>query len=179
MLEEFILHEIIKAFPSIVQVARIRPVEVLTEEYVTGVLGILGLANFLMEEEQGLVRLEGKGGPFVFDFMIDWFERQIEHGQGEHHFGKVPGRVNEVARDERLAFGVGGEVVPKGIDQDQVGILLIDGELVVVVFRPFLGRGQFPVKLADSLSFFQSCPEGSIGCPFLFCIDDGFLGHFL
>ena len=112
--------------------------------------------------------------------MIDWFERQIEHGQGEHHFGKVPGRVNEVARDERLAFGVGGEVVPKGIDQDQVGILLIDEELVVVVFRPFLGRGQFPVKLADSLSFFQSCPEGSIGCPFPLCFGGHFVffGHF-
>ena len=70
LLEEFILHEIIKAFAPIVHVARIRPVEVLTEEYVTGILGILGLANFLMEEEQGLVRLEGKGTPFVFGLWI-------------------------------------------------------------------------------------------------------------
>ena len=167
-LEELVLDEVVQPFPAFVAETGIRSVEVLAQEDVAGVLGILGFTDFLMEHHQWLVRLEGEGASLVLHFVIGRVERQVEDRQGEHHLGEVAGGVDEVAREEGLSFGIGRVVVPEGVDQDEVGVLALDRQLVVVVLGPFLRGRELSVELTGLAPFHSARIEVAEVDAFLF-----------
>ena len=75
-------------------------------------------------------------------------EGQVEHGEREHHLGEVAVRLGDVRGEERH-FPPGGDprgvIAPEGVDWDEIGGLLLDGQAVVIVLRPFLGRAELAV----------------------------------
>ena len=101
-----------------------------------------------MKKKERLARPEGEGNAFVLDLMLLGLEGKVQDGKNEHHLGEATRRIYEVARKEGLVRGMGGEVVPKGVDLDEIGLLPVQGQTVVIVFGPFFGRRQFTVKLS-------------------------------
>ena len=80
--------------------------------------------------------------------MLRRLKRQIEHRQREHHLGEIPPRFREVRRDKRHLPIPRRIVAPERIDRDEIGVLLRQRELVVIVLRPFLRRPQRAEKRA-------------------------------
>ena len=109
-----------------------------------------------MEHHQWLVRLEGEGASLVLHLVVGRVERQVEDRQGEHHLGEVAGGVDEVAREEGLSFGIGRVVVPEGVDEDEVGVLALDRQLVIVVLGPFFSGRELSVELTSLAPFHQA-----------------------
>ncbi len=85
--------------------------------------------------------------------MVACLEGQVEHGQDEEHLGKVAGRIDEVAGKEGLAGLDGSVIAPECIDFDKGSVRAFLGDMVVIVFGPFLGCIELPEELPDLSSF--------------------------
>ena len=105
--------------------------------------------DLFMEDDHRAAGRERHLRSLEFRFMLRRLERQIEHRQREHHLREVAARIGDVRAEERLRRIMLSVVAPERVDRDEAGVLLGDGEVVVVVLRPFLGRVHLAVELTD------------------------------
>ncbi len=129
-----------------------------------------------MEGDDRALRGKGHAPGIVDDLVLGGFEGEVEHGQGEHHLGEVVRGVGEVGRQEAALAVKAGIVKPEGAGADQAGDLLLDGQVVVVVLRPFLRRLDVAVKRAI-LGPFQFIEE--LNLCFVFAAHAQAVGHIL
>ena len=93
--------------------------------------------HFLVEGNDLAGSLEAHGPLVELHFVLARIERQVEHGESKHHLREVLGGTWEVARHEAVVTVMLGVVAPERVDVHQVGQLLLDRQLVVVVLGPF------------------------------------------
>ena len=74
--------------------------------------------------------------------MLGFLKRQINHCQSKHHLCKVASGIYEITAKEWLVGWAGCVVVPEGVHPHEVGILLGDSKLIIIILSPLLGGGQ-------------------------------------
>ena len=147
--DEFAGHELVEPLPGFLAVAVSAAVEILADEDRQLAAGPDGGTHLFVERDQLAGGGQGHPAPVVNDLVLARFVRQIEHGEGQHHLGEVP-RGGRDLLGEEPALGVLGVVGPEGVHRNEVGRLLPNQELVVVVLGPLHGRVDLPVELPDS-----------------------------
>ena len=81
---------------------------------------------------------EGHGALLVGHRVLARLEWQVEHRQREQHLGEIVRCVGEMRRKKSGFAVVPGIVEPESTRPHQAGDLLVYGQVVVVVFGPFL-----------------------------------------
>ena len=147
LLEKLVGHEVVQPLVAHVAVARVSTEKVLAKQNLSAFLDRLAWQDFLVANHHVLTGGELKGAILGLGHVLGLLKRQVNHRQGKHHLGKVAGGINEVTTEEGLVGGAGRVVIPEGVHPHEVGILLGDGELVVIVLGPFLGGRKLAEKL--------------------------------
>ena len=142
--QELVVDELVVAFLSLEQVAVIQSEEAFAEEQFRS-RGIRGARarwpHFTDKNEQGAVGGEGSGTSLVADRGgVGGLEGQVENCQGQQDFAEVVVGLEDTRREEGGFRIPCGKVAPETRDRDQVGALGLEGQPVVLILRPFLGR---------------------------------------
>ena len=116
-------------------------------------------ADFAVEDDQRRGGLEGVAQAVELLLVVAGFERQVQHGQGEHHLREVARGLREGLRQERRLAAVLGVIGPEVVHGDQVRELLLDREVVIVVLGPFLGVVEFLEETPARLPALGVCGE--------------------
>ena len=147
--EEFLRDVFFKLLVALLPVAVALPEEALRDEELTRV-GLRGRGGFdlLMIHDRRAARGEEELPAVRFLRVLRCVKRQIEHGKREHHLAEIAAGLGDVRRDEcalRAARDPRGVVAPECVHRHEIRVLLIDGQAVVVVLRPFLRRADLPI----------------------------------
>ena len=108
-----------------------------------------GRANLAVEDHHRTARLHRELPSLEVPLVLGGLEGQVQHGQRQHHLRKAPRRLGEVRGEERPVAVVLRVIQPEAVDGHQRGVLLLDGQMVVVVLDPLLRLVELPVELAD------------------------------
>ena len=112
-----------------------------------------GRTNLAVEDHHRAACFHRERPSLKLPLMLGGIEGQVQHGQREHHLREAPRRLGEVGGEEWPVPVVLGVVQPEAVDGHQRGVLLLDGQVVVVVLDPLLRLVELAVELADIFQF--------------------------
>ena len=150
--EELVGDELVEPLVIDEPVAVVLAEEVLADEDRDFLLGERGRQDFLAVGDERAGGVEGDAGALGLGLVLGGLERQIEHGEGEHHLGEVARGLGEMGGEEEALAVVAGVVAPEGVHGHEVGELLLVEDVVVVVLGPFLRGVEGAVEGADGLA---------------------------
>ncbi len=154
--EELVGHVLVPLLAVDLDVAVAVAEEVLADQHRRLVIADRGLLDLLVEDDGRRGGLDGEGGRHPASVTCSpAFDGQVEHGQREHHLAEVRRRHGDVLGEERSVAAVGqvcGVVAPEGVDLHQVGQLVLDQHVVVVVLGPLLDFRHLAVEPAARLT---------------------------
>ena len=151
--QEFVGDELVDRLAVLDALPVAVPEEILADEHLGRAVGGRGGLDLLVEDDHRPARREVHLRPVELRLVLGRLERQIEHGQGHQHFGEVARRGGQIPRQERRRRVVLRVILPEGVDGDQGGVLLIDGQVVIVVLGPFPGLVELAVELPELFAF--------------------------
>ena len=152
--QEFLGDVLVELFVVLMAVAVIGAEEMLRDQHAARIIRLGRFADFAVEDDQRRTGPQAVFQAVQLFLVLAGFERQVEHGQGEHHLREVPCGLGKGLRQERRLAVVQGIVGPEVVHGDQVSELLLNRQVVVVVLSPLLGAIQLLEETARLLAFF-------------------------
>ncbi len=98
----------------------------------------LGPSNLFMKGDHCMLGHQAHPLLFDLDLMVTRPKWQIEQGERQHHLRKIARGFGKMRGQKRLLWIAQDKIPPEPIHLNQIGILLFERQMVVVIFGPFL-----------------------------------------
>ena len=136
--QELVGHQLVETLAVLNALAVVRAEEVLRHQHAGRCRVARALADFTVKQQHRRASLKRVAEPGELLSVRGRLERQVQHGQRQHHLGEIRRGFREGLRQKgRLAI-VRCIVRPEGVDRHAVGDLLLDRQVIIIVLSQFL-----------------------------------------